>query len=108
MELTGKVSKVLEMKSGQTRNGKEWRNQDFVVDFMDGDYLKSACFTAMGKSLDHVPDEGDEVKVSFTPESREYNGRWYTSLTAWKIQFLSQRESSKNQTTTNNPDQLPF
>lgn len=107
MELTGKVSKVLEMKSGQSRNGKEWRNQDFVVEFMDGEYSKSVCFTVKGDSLDHIPDEGDEVKVSFTPESREYNGRWYTSLTAWKIEQLNQRLNS-NKTEPKDSSQLPF
>lgn len=110
MELTGKVSKVLEIKSGKSRNGKEWRNQDFVVDFMDGEYSKSACFTAMGKSLEHIPNEGDEVKVSFTPESREYNGRWYTSLTAWKINLMN--PASKPQTSSGSQDDydnsLPF
>ena len=28
----------------------------------------------------------DVVTVSFDIESREFNGRWYTSIRAWKIQ----------------------
>ena len=28
----------------------------------------------------------DIVTVSFDIESREFNGRWYTSIRAWKIQ----------------------
>ena len=30
-------------------------------------------------------NEGELVVVSFNPESREYNERWYTDLRAWKI-----------------------
>jgi hypothetical protein len=28
---------------------------------------------------------GDLVDVSFDVESREYNGRWYTDVKAWKM-----------------------
>ena len=29
---------------------------------------------------------GDKVKVSFNLSSREYNGRWYTDVRAWRIE----------------------
>ena len=29
---------------------------------------------------------GDKVKVSFNISSREYNGRWYTDVRAWRIE----------------------
>ena len=29
---------------------------------------------------------GDTVKVSFSIESREFNGKWYTDIKAWKIE----------------------
>ena len=29
------------------------------------------------------------LKVSFEIESREYNGKWYTNLRAWKVDELS-------------------
>ena len=30
---------------------------------------------------------GNELLVSFDAESREYNGRWFTDLKAWKIEL---------------------
>ena len=30
--------------------------------------------------------EGQMVKLSFDIESREYNGRWYTSIRGWKAE----------------------
>jgi len=32
----------------------------------------------------------DVVNVSFDIESREYNGRWYTSIRAWKVDKMQQ------------------
>ena len=29
---------------------------------------------------------GDKVKISFNLSSREYNGRWYTDVRAWRIE----------------------
>lgn len=86
MELQGKVTNVLEPKSGEGKGGKVWKRQDFVIEFKDGEYLKSACLTASGKAADHVPQEGDYVNVQFMPESREYNGKWYTNLNCYKIE----------------------
>ncbi len=33
MELTGKVKKVLPMETGESKAGKTWKRQDFVVEF---------------------------------------------------------------------------
>ena len=32
-----------------------------------------------------IRDRGDSVEVSVDLESREYNGRWYTDVKAWKV-----------------------
>ena len=29
---------------------------------------------------------GQRIKLSFDIESREYNGRWYTDIRAWRLQ----------------------
>jgi hypothetical protein len=39
---------------------------------------------------------GQTVKVSFNPESREYNGKWYTDLRAWKIETNSGDQTTYN------------
>ena len=40
----------------------------------------------MGDKIDQFPlREGDRVRVSVDLESREYNGRWYSDIRAWKI-----------------------
>ena len=40
-----------------------------------------------GDKIDQIGLKDNElVTVSFEPESREYNGRWYTELRAWRVQ----------------------
>jgi len=84
MEITGKIIAVLPLASGQGKNGL-WRSQDYVLETAD-QYPKKVCFNLFGDKIDQYPMAIDEVvNVSFDVESREYNGRWYTSLRAWKI-----------------------
>jgi hypothetical protein len=33
--------------------------------------------------------EGSMLNVYFDAESREFNGKWYTNLTAWKVEIAS-------------------
>jgi len=89
MEIKGKVKSVLPVESGEGKNGKEWKRQDFIIEFMDGDYSKILALTARAENtLKAVSDlkSGMDVKVQFNIESREYNGKYYTNATAWKIE----------------------
>ncbi|SDK82381.1 protein of unknown function [Catalinimonas alkaloidigena] len=86
LEINGKVVEVMQPVSGNGRNGT-WTKQEFVIE-TQGQYPKKVCFTSWGDRTDVVKNlsPGQDVTVSFDPESREYNGRWYTDLKAWKIE----------------------
>ncbi len=52
-----------------------------------GKYPKKVCFNLWGEKIDQFNVQlNDEVKVSLDVESREYNGRWYTEVRAWKVE----------------------
>ena len=85
MELTGKIIQILPEQSGKSARGP-WRKQEYILE-TDGQYPKKVCFMAWGDKIDEFKiKEGEEVIVSINIESREYNGRWYTDVKAWKIQ----------------------
>jgi len=85
MEISGKIIAVLPQTSGQGKNGL-WRSQDYVLETAD-QYPKKVCFNLFNDKIDQFPIAiDDQVKVSFDIESREYNGRWYTSVRAWKVE----------------------
>ena len=83
-EIKGKIVELLPLKSGQSANG-EWRKQEYVLE-TDANYPKKICFMAWGDKIDQFNiNMGDQVEVSIDLESREYNGRWYTDVKAWKV-----------------------
>ena len=87
LELEGRISQKMAVQSGQSARGP-WERQDFVLEYKDGNFPSSVCFTAWGQ--DKVAElarfqVGDEVKVSFNVRGREYNGKWYNDLRVWKI-----------------------
>ena len=84
MELTGKIVQVLPEKSGTSARG-QWRKQEYILE-MPGDYPKQVCFMVWGDKIDQFGvQQGQEVTVSIDLESREYNGRWYTDVKAWRV-----------------------
>jgi hypothetical protein len=86
LEITGKVIQLLPEQTGTGKNGT-WVRRDFVIETTD-QYPKKVCFSGWGDKANIVNNlqTGQMVKVSFNPESREYNGKWYTDLRAWKIE----------------------
>jgi hypothetical protein len=84
LEISGKIIELLAVKSGQSANG-EWRKQEYVLE-TDGQYPKKICFMAWGDKIDQFNiQQGETVAVSIDLESREYSGRWYTDVKAWKV-----------------------
>ena len=84
MEISGKIIAVLPLQSGQGKNGL-WRSQDYVLESAD-QYPKKVCFNLFNDKIDKFTIALDDtVTISFDIESREYNGRWYTSIRAWNV-----------------------
>jgi hypothetical protein len=50
-------------------------------------YPKKVLFNVWGEMVDTLKTlkVGDKLRVSFRAESRSFNEKWYTDLTAWKI-----------------------
>lgn len=96
LELVVKLDKRLPIQKGTSARG-EWSKQDFVVETQDT-YPKKICMNVWGddKILElNSCKDGEQIKVSFNIESREYNQRWYTDIRAWKIEKLSNINSTK-------------
>ena len=87
MEVVGKIIQVLPLQEGVGRNGNPWKLQGYVLETLD-QYPRKVHFEVFGEDrIKQNPCEIDQlVTVSFDIESREFNGRWYTSIRAWKIQ----------------------
>jgi len=92
MELSGKIIQVLPLQQGQSSKGP-WQKQDFIIETQD-QYPRKICIAVWNNKFTVAELEGSIVNVHADAESREYNGKWYTDIKAWKIEKLQQEQSS--------------
>jgi hypothetical protein len=84
MEISGTIIQVIPEKSGTSARGP-WRKQEYVLE-TQADYPKKICFMVWGERIDEFAiREGQQLRVEVDLESREYNGRWYTDVKAWRV-----------------------
>ena len=84
MEINGKIIELLPEQSGESANGT-WRKQQYILETA-GQYPKKVCFLVWSDKIDELAiKQGENLSVSIDIESREYNGRWYTDVKAWKV-----------------------
>ena len=86
LAVKGKIQQILKPESGVSRAGNEWKKQELIIE-TDEQFPKKVCFTLFGDKISLVEGltSGQEVEVSFNIESREYNGKWFHNINAWKI-----------------------
>ncbi|MCL2649989.1 MAG: DUF3127 domain-containing protein [Candidatus Azobacteroides sp.] len=105
MQLTARLFQVLPLQSGISRNG-EWKKQDIVVE-TDGQFPKKICVSIWGDKINQAQlQQGNMLTIDFDVESREYNGRWYTDVKAWKIELAG--ENSANPVPASMPAEAGF
>lgn len=84
MEVTGKIILALPEMSGTSKSGNPWKKREYVLETQET-YPRKIHFDFFGDRADQFPlNVGDVIKLSFDIESREYNGRWFTSIRGWK------------------------
>ncbi len=91
MELTVRVERILTEQCFTSRkDGSEVRKYGFVGVTTNERFEKRICFYAFGETWAGANIVvGGTYEVSFDVASREYNGRWYTECTCWKISAVS-------------------
>jgi hypothetical protein len=85
LKITGTVSQLLPEQSGEGRNGP-WRKQEFILE-TQGNYPKQICLVMWGDNIDKFGvQDGERLTAHIDIASREFNGRWYTDVKAWKVE----------------------
>lgn len=124
MEITGKIIAVLEARGGTSKAGNEWKMQEYVLETHE-QYPRKICFNVFGadKIEQFNIQAGEEMTVSFDINAREYNGRWYNDIRAWRVergtaptpsapmdapQVSAPKISAADFNTQNEADDLPF
>ncbi len=86
MEIQGTLKQILKTESGTSKSGKDWQKQTIIVETQET-YPKLIAIEVSEKALSRLQDYsiGQTITCSINIESREYNGRWFTAVRAWKI-----------------------
>ena len=116
LSVKGKLTRKLSVESGTLKAGKEWKKQSFLLD-TGAQYNPEICFQLFGDEkieiLNHH-NEGDEVEVSFNLSSKEFNGRYFHNIDAWRIENISKNNPDvienipEFNTSASEEDDLPF
>lgn len=86
MEITGRLIKILQEQRGESQRGP-WVRGGFVIE-TDDTYPRQVAFTLFGEDRIAMLSTlvmNAPVVVTFSPESREYNDRWYTDLRCVRV-----------------------
>lgn len=114
----GRIVQILDVIKGTSSKG-EWTKQEFIIE-TEGQYPKRISMTLFNDKFNVLGSfkAGDTANVSFSVESREYQGRWFTNVNAFKIEKV--QEVAQQQNAVNAPafeplppteetnDNLPF
>lgn len=105
MEITGKVVKILDTLSGvSARNGEPWVKNTFVIE-TQGQYPKKIAFTVMGEQrfAEMAIAVGGTYNVSFDVESREWQGKWFTDVSAWRALRVDGQQAAQQTVAVQSP-----
>ena len=92
LEIEGRIARKLNVQTGTSSRGA-WSKQEFVIEYQEGNFPAQLCMNVWGDDKVRELDKyqvGDKVRISFNLSSREYNGRWYTDVRAWRIEPAGQ------------------
>lgn len=93
IQLTGRIAKVFPAMSGTSkRTGEEWMSQEYLLEYHEwsgAQYVNSIVFKVFGKDrIDQwqLKEWEDNITVTLSFTTREYNERYYNEVRATNIQ----------------------
>ena len=91
IHIEGPIMKILPEKSGISQSGKEWRECEVVIEHVTSlQYPKNIVVAFRGAQVDVVNQlgNGDAVGCDISIDAREWNGRWFNSVTGYNLKKL--------------------
>jgi single-strand DNA-binding protein len=103
------IEGVLHAKFDTEQKSNSFSIREFVL-LTPGDYPQHIKFQLVQDKcalLDAV-GEGTTLSVHFDLRGREYNGKYFTTLNAWKVEAKGQIQSGTGINGLGQPSELPF
>lgn len=117
MEIVGKVLQLGTLVEGNSPRGP-WKKQELIIETQE-QFPKKVCLMCWGDRVNEANSffVGQTIKAQIRIESREFNGKWYTDVTAFRFdqepaaeQPVAQPMPPMNEDyfASDNGDDLPF
>lgn len=91
MEITGKAIAALQPRKGiSKRTGEEWMTREYVIETQE-QYPKKMVFEVFGReNIEKFNIRKDDIiTVHFDIDAREWQGRWFNQIRAWKVEHAA-------------------
>lgn len=90
-EIEGKLHKVFETESKTS----SFQAREFVIEVTDGNYPQFVKFQLVQDRCALVDGyaEGEMIKVHFDLRGREWQGKYFTNLNAWRVEKAQEAAS---------------
>lgn len=94
LDIVGKLHKVFEVE----QKTDSFKTREFVIE-TSGEYPQFVKFqtTQDRCSMIEAYKEGDQLKVHFDLRGREWQGKYFTNLNAWKVEAASDAAPSREE-----------
>ena len=95
MEVTGKVHKILPLETGESKAGKEFVKQLFVID-TEAKFNPLVAIQAFGDDKCDLVlklSVGQKITAHINVSSREWKDKWFTQVDLWKIDILEEAKT---------------
>lgn len=109
MEFTGRVKKLLPVRSGTSqRTGNDWRALPFIFEYYEHEsdrYADNVLLETFEEKVIDNLEEGMEIICGFGHRTREYDGKIYNDIRLYKIESVrkAQRAAQQQARTTFQP-----
>ena len=99
MEYSGRISRIFPTSSGTNQQGNTWKRQEFIFEYFERPedrYCDRVLLSIMNERIDTFDiHEGDEVKIGFSHNVREWNGKWYNEMRVYRLEKISRAPQSE-------------
>ena len=102
--INGKITNALPPRRGTSKAGNEWVSQDFVI---ETEREEKICFNMFGE--DKIKESGLRIgataSVTCKIESKEWNGKWFTSVSCVNciVQGVAPKQAPQRPQTSTQP-----
>lgn len=94
LDIVGKLHKVFDVE----QKTDSFKTREFVIE-TSGEYPQFVKFQTTQDRCSMIESyhEGDQIKVHFDLRGREWQGKYFTNLNAWKIESASDAGPSREE-----------